>query len=512
VGARPVIVAGPVWARLEAPPEVQAAVREALAVYDPAAEHTWAFKNGRSDGRVQFVSRVKCEFLSGLTWRVAGTLVSLGHGRPEIRWPAVPERDALAGALRDMEWRPYQTEAVLKAERARRMVLQCPTSGGKTEIAIEFVRRCGGKTLWLTHTDELMAQTPRRFERRLGMQVGAAQGPRESWTDGRVVVGMVQTLQRIARPTLKGKGGRARPNQDYDPDWFSQFDVLVADEVHHGAADTWRAVAERCVNAGQRLGLSGSVGDEVVKLPLVTQLRIEGAYGPTFTVATTTELADLGFVAAPNVVVLRCPPTTYPSYEEVREHVCPGWRDDPRGLLSKLGGAMFREAYERGVVTNEARNQLVVKTAVWHAREGDRFLVLCNRVPHAEALYQAIRRRAERPTWVLSGEDDSERRDGVLTAFKSAVGGGVLVCTPFFREGVDAPEIDAGFLAGAGESDVAVVQALGRMLRARPGKSSVTVYDVADGRDQSHLKDYLANHFKSRLDLYTRSGFNVEYR
>jgi len=504
-----------VWARLEAPPEVQAQVRDAFSIPDPAAEHTFAFKSGRWDGRVPFIKRASNEFLSGLTWRVASTLVSLGHGKPEIVWPAVPDRPQLAEALTDMAWRQYQTEACERGAKARRMVLQCPTSGGKTEIGIDFVRRCGGKTLWLTHTDELMTQTPRRFAKRMGnVSVGRAQGRREEWTDGQVVVGMVQTLYRLARPTVKDpKTKRAKPNPDYDPDWFTQFDVVVADEVHHGGADTWQEIAAACVNAKQRLGLSGSVGDEIVKLPLVTQMKIEGAYGPTFTVATTMELADLGFVAKPNMVVLRCPPTTYPAYEEVRESVCPDWRDDPRGLLSKLGGVMFREMYERGVMNNEARNTLVVKTAVWHAsREGDRFLVLCNRVPHAQALAVAIERRAERPTWVLSGDSDSELREDVLGRFKAETSGAVLVCTPFFREGVDAPEIDAGFLAGAGESDVAVIQAIGRMLRARPGKDSVTIYDVADGRDPEHLKDYLANHWKSRLDFYVRSGFPVEYR
>lgn len=498
MGTRPIIAVGPVWARLEAPPEVQAAIREALSVYDPAAEHTRAFKSGRWDGRVGFVSRAKNEFLSGLTWRVASTLVSLGYDRPEIRWPEITARQPLAPEMLGVEWRPYQAEAVQKAIRARRMVLQCPTSGGKSEIGIDFVRRCGGKTLWLTHTKALLAQTPERFRRRLGLECGTVEAGKMIEDDSPVVVGMIQSLTRVLKAN---RGG-----------WFKQFDVLVADEVHHGGADTWQAIAAACSNAKHRLGLSGSVGDEVVKLPLVTQLKIEGAYGPTFTVATTMGLADLGFVAAPNVMVLRCPPTTYPSYEEVRESVCPDWRNDPRGLLSKLGGVMFREAYERGVMLNEARNQLVVKTAVWHAREGDRFLVLCNRVPHAEALYQAIKRRAERPAWVLSGEDDAEWRGAVLAQFKAATGGGILVCTPFFREGVDAPEIDAGFLAGGGESDVAVVQALGRMLRARPGKDEVTVYDVADGRDPSHLKDYLANHWKSRLALYKKSGFRVEYR
>jgi superfamily II DNA or RNA helicase len=499
VNVRAFITVGPVWARLEAAPDVRTAVREALAVDDPAARHTRAFKSGRWDGRVQFIKRANGEFLSGLTWRVSSTLVSLGHPKPEIRWPALAASTPLGEKLRGMEWRTYQLEAADKWARARRMVLQCPTRGGKTEIAIEGVRRAGGKTLWVTHTDELIRQTPARFADRLGLACSVVQG-KERDSDSQVVVGMVQTLSRM----LEADG----------PEWFQQFDVLVMDECHHAGADTWQAVAAACSRANLRLGLSGSVGDEVVRLPLVTRLKIEGALGPTFTVATTMGLADLGFVAAPTIVALRCPSTTYPSYEEVREAVCPNWRSDPQGLLSRLGASLFREMYERGVMRNDARNALVIGTAVRHAGADDRFLVLCNRVPHAEALYQAVRRRVPLacPVFMLSGEDDSDVRAAALAAFKDAGRGAVLVCTPFFREGVDVPQIDAGFLAGGGESDIAVIQALGRMLTVRPGKTEVLIYDVEDGRDPSHLKDYLSNHWKSRLALYKKSGFNVERR
>jgi superfamily II DNA or RNA helicase len=483
---------------LEATSEVCAAVREALSAPDLGAEHTRAYKSGRWDGRVQFVRRQSNEFLSGLTWRVASVIRAAGYERPEIRWPPLRVFPALGEELRGVEWRPYQLEAVDKWTLARRMVLQLPTRGGKSEVAIEGIRRIGGKTLWVTHLKELLHQTPQRFRDRLGIDPHIALSAEKSGDEvsESVTVGMVQTLSGILKA---------------NPKWFTQFDVLVADEVHHGGATTWMAVAAACSNAGWRLGLSGTVGDEVVKLPEVTRLKIEGSFGPTFTVATTMGLADLGFVAAPRLRVLRVPATTYPSYEEVRAAVCPSWRDDPRGLLSRLGGALFREAYRRGVTENDARNRRVVETALKHAGDGDKFLVLCNRVPHAEALYQAINRRTAAPVWSLDGGAGDETRRATLDAFKGAESGAVLVCTPFFREGVDVPQIDAGFLAGGGESSVAVLQALGRMLTARPGKTEVLIYDCADGRDIRATKDYLSDHWLSRLALYERSGFSVEY-
>jgi len=278
------------------------------------------------------------------------------------------------------------------------------------------------------------------------------------------------------------------------------------DEAHHAGAPTWQYVANSCVNAHDRLGLSGTMAVR----DKVAEMRIEGALGPTFTAGATAELADLGFVATPRMVMLFCPPTTYPSYEEVREAVCPNWRDDPRRIIGASGGKLFRHAYERGVIENETRNRIVVGTAVRHAEAGDKFLVLCNRVPHAEALFAAVSQRLSRPSYVLSGGADEWLRDETLGSFKAVDGGAVLVCTPFFREGVSVPQIDAGFLAGAGESEIAILQAMGRMLTKRPGKDEVLIYDVLDGRDPRQEKDYLAQHRLSRVATYVRSKFRVE--
>ena len=493
----PRIVSGAVWARLKAEPEVVDLVAESLSVLNPGAEYTPAFKAKRWDGYERIYRRQSNEFPAGLTWRVAALVAKSGFGRPEVSWPSPANDPPLAGSLVGFEWRDYQRQAVEWVWRRRRAALQAPTRSGKTEIGIEFVRRAGRRTLWLTHLRTLLEQPPERFRARMpGVRVAAPRGTRETLAsaEASVVVATVQTLHKVLQE-----------NEGF----FEQFGCLVADEAHHAGADTWQDVARACVRADYRLALSGTMATGNP----VTDLRIEGAYGPTYTVATTAELARAGFLARPRVVMFEIPRTTFPSYEEVREAVCPTWRSNPR-QLSRLGGALFRTAYQRGVVDNAVRNKAVVDTAVAHARAGERFLVLCNKVPHAALLAELIARRVpvSVPVYQLDGESEDEKRRLIVDCFKRT-SGAVLVCTPFFREGVDVPQIDAGFLAGGGESSIAVLQAFGRMLTVRPGKTEVLIYDNLDGREPGSEKDYLARHsWGSRLPLYEAQGFSVERR
>jgi len=126
----------------------------------------------------------------------------------------------------------------------------------------------------------------------------------------------------------------------------------------------------------------------------------------------------------------------------------------------------------------------------------------------AAALEAAVRRRGVERTWCLTGEDKD--REAALGRYRLLAGGGVLVATPWFREGMDVPEIDAGLLAGGSLSEIAVLQGFGRMLRPRPDKAEVLVYDALDGRDPGVRKDYLAQHALARLRVYRERGWAVE--
>jgi superfamily II DNA or RNA helicase len=488
-----VIDVGPVYARLCGPADQVKFIREAFTLDTPGAEYVkWG------DGKTRFLKKGDV-FLSGLTWRAIGLLVGAGFQRPIVRWPIIMEKSPLTPDTVSLY--DYQESAVQKMLRVRRVGVQSPTGSGKTEIGIEAVRRIGRRTLWLTHRKELMDQTAARFKKLLGIEPGLLGAGKEEGVNAPVVIAMVPTLSRM----LSLKTGAP----DEIKSWLAGFECVIGDEGHHASAPSWQDVLTACVNANYRYVLSATLdtGNPV------NNWKIEGATGPTWVVAGTVELANRGFLAKPHVILLRVPASTYPTYEEIRDYVAPDWRDAPRQLQA-MGAVLFRETYERGIMNNTDRNKIVLAVANQHAVAGEKVLVLCSRVPHAGALMDIARDINAAPVMVLDGNCDDTVRSQVLRLFKTTRAGAILFATPFFREGVDLPQIDVGILAGGGLSDTAVTQGLGRVLRPRPDKAEVLWFDFEDGGAETTRadKDYLAIHSASRVALYMSQGFTVTRR
>ncbi len=466
-----------VYARFEGSIEQIDFLSNTLAITVSGAEHTPAFKAHRWDGKIRLFNRRTCLFLSGLTWRVVRLLKKAGFPEPEIEWPPIPgiEPGRWPDSLEGIEFRPYQLEAIEQALRYRRIGLQCPTGSGKSEIGFEIARQIGLPTLWVTHREALLEQTQKRAQLRF---VGQPDD---------LIFGMVQTLHKL-------------------PDtFFEKFNVVIFDEGHHLGAETWQKVAAKCINAHYRIALSGTLTHQTDR---VAKLKTEGATGPIFEVAETMDLAEKKFLATPHVKFLKVPLTTYPTYESVREQVCPNWRDNPK-QLQKLGHALFANAYTRGILNNDARTRSTLDLVSRHIGQNEKVLVLCTRVPHADALSVSARLRGLANTYFLSGDVPNHLRDDILHLFRSTPGGAALFATPFFREGMDVPEVDVGIIAGADLSDIAVIQWVGRMLRPRPDKNEVLIYDFLDGRGD-YTKDYLYAHTQSRLALYKKLGFIID--
>jgi superfamily II DNA or RNA helicase len=475
-------------------------VMQALSAFDPRAVHTWQYRQRITDGFVRLVNRVTGEFPAGLTWRARNALITAGYPSPTIEWGSPPPTLAPLYDEPVAELRDYQLRAVATALRARRVLLKCATGGGKTLTAMEVVRQLGYPALWLTHRRGLVDQTERVAAEALGRKTA-----REF-----VHVRMVPTLaNRLGDPEMRR--------------YLASFKVVVMDEAHRAGAPTWLAVSDACTGAAYRIGLSASpdTGNAV------TNLRIEGAIGPTYHVAGASELAALGFLAKPRVIVLRPPKSSYPKYEDVRDAVVPGWRSNPTGLM-RAGAQMYAETYDRGVINNDDRHRAVVDAVMGRMAAGERVLVLCASVPHAKILAEILGarlvnvggRRGE--VFQLDGGSPDELRETTLVGFKATRGAACLVATPFFREGYDLPQIDVGFTAGGGLSDVANLQGFGRMLRPRPDKSTVDVYEVYDDdgtRVVWRMKDgewteevrsnYLRRHSEHRLGFFEEQGFEI---
>jgi hypothetical protein len=133
-----------------------------------------------------------------------------------------------AGEL--VQLREHQDDALLALQRARDggktiALLEHATGAGKTVTAIADARRLGGRTLWVVHRRNLVAQTHREFERlwpetETGRFYGAVREP-----DADNVIAAVQSI--------------ANHLEEFTPE---AFDYLVVDEAHHAAAESCRRI------------------------------------------------------------------------------------------------------------------------------------------------------------------------------------------------------------------------------------------------------------------------------
>ncbi|MEM4554846.1 MAG: DEAD/DEAH box helicase [Candidatus Anstonellaceae archaeon] len=121
-----------------------------------------------------------------------------------------------------MQLRDYQENTLSLmlqcAEKRQDAVFCLPTGAGKTLIFSKFCQVYQGRVMIAVHRKELMKQTMAALVR-LGIQPGLIKAQRESPKDSRVIIAMVETLNR----RIYGKN-----KEDY-----SDY-MLIIDEVHVG--------------------------------------------------------------------------------------------------------------------------------------------------------------------------------------------------------------------------------------------------------------------------------------
>jgi len=467
--------------RVEGPFEAYRHLTSSLMIAHPKARFMRAVKLRRWDGMVRFFNSNTKTLDTGLVYRASKVLKKEGYECETVR-PRIPrfqERQP-QGLLDIDELRDYQIRAVDQLLRVLRLAIQCPTGSGKTEIGAEICRRTGYPTLWVVHSKDLLRQTAKR------LRVLLQDEPIGVIGDGyfNVELNTVATVQSLSKIET--------------PRFWEPWHALIIDEAQHTSAETWYWVASQCKNAHVRVGLSGTIktGDPI------RDMKLEGATGPRSVITKSKTLVDKGILARPRIVMLRPPAETYPTYQLVRDEICPEWRDNRR-VLSKKGSELFTTAYIRGIVKNETRNKWISSIVAYHILRGDKVLVLCSRIPHGELLSRAC------GATFLHGKVDAAERERYLETFQEETNGACLVASTIFDEGVNIPEVDVLVLSGGGQSTIKTLQRLGRGLRRRPGKEEVVVYDFLDGADTEESKDYLAVHSARRLQDFRDEGYKV---
>lgn len=323
---------------------------------------------------------------------------------------------------------PYRSQQSAIAEAVAKYgqgLALAPTGLGKTGAACATVAAVGQTALILTPTTALAAQWKPQVMRFLGVDAAVCTGG--EWSDAPVVVATPITAARHA-------------------DRVRGFGLLIVDEVQGFSTE------QRCELIGQiparyRLGLTATLPKdhrgEVIR----------ATFGPVLCRFGVREGIASGALVPP-------------VYRQVRT-----------AFRARYTGANDWRSLLDSLVTDERRNAQIVDLV---AREcaGVCTLVLSTRLAHLDVLRDAFAARGMRVA-ILSGATHADERETVLT--KARAGElDVLLGSTVADEGIDIPGLGALVLAFPSKAEGRLMQRIGRVVRAAPGKPTPQIFDLVD--------------------------------
>lgn len=337
----------------------------------------------------------------------------------------------------------YQQEALERMSKKYCGILQSPAGSGKTQIGIALAARIGRRTLWLTHTKDLLNQSKARAEQYMDKSLTG------TITEGKVDIGRgitFATVQTMAMLDL----------EKYKHLW----DCIIVDECHR-VAGTPTAVTRfsRVLNAlaaRHKYGLSATVH------------RSDGLIQATYAllggiIHQVPDEAVTGRIMRVTVRTMRT--------------------GTPRSIayLNTDGTVMYTKliAY---LVENRERNRLIVNGLIANREHYN--LILSDRLAHLRELMGMLPPELQEQAAMIDGKMTSKRgkaaREQAIEDMRSGEKRYLFATYSLAKEGLDIPRLDRLHMATPQKDYAVVTQSIGRIARTFEGKSEPVVYDYVD--------------------------------
>lgn len=326
-------------------------------------------------------------------------------------------------------WRPYQDVVHSKAMKRARGVVDAPPRSGKTLMAARVIDQLSQPTVYLAPSVPIVAQTYEVMKKQFGFDAVAR------------LDGAARTEEKdISKPIVIAT---AQSAVKQSPEWWATRRLLIIDEFHHSAAETYHRINDLASHIYFRYCFTGThfrTGFD--------RLAMEAVCSQVLHKVTIKELVDGEFLARPRVV-----------FAPVRA----------------MGLAMGRwdKVYRHCIVNSEVRNAKIVWLAQQLMNMGIPTLVLVRWVKHARKLNEMI------PGSEMVKGGESALTSRTIDQFKR----GNILCligTTVIGEGVDLPNAGAEIYASSGAGGVQMMQSYFRPLTAAPGKTTGYIYDFMD--------------------------------
>lgn len=395
-----------------------------------------------------------------LPYGCLNTVLSMGECEVINDLP-VPKEVDFGCSVPLYDYQEAAKEAMLKAYYG---ILQSPAGSGKTQVGIALAADLGRKTLWLTHTRDLLSQSKNRAEQYMSSSLTG------TITEGRVQIGKAitfATVQTMCNLDL----GRYR----------DVWDCIIVDECHR-VAGTPTSVTQfskvlNSLAARHKYGLSATVH------------RADGMIAATY--------ALLGQIAyqVPDAAVAE---------KVMTVSVLP--RPTHQGLSREFldtDGTIIYAKLVNFLADRYDRNELIAADLVENRNHYN--LILSDRLSHLEYLMKHLPHDLRDQAVMVDGKMTSKKakamREQAIEDMRQGRKRYLFATYSLAKEGLDIPRLDRLYLATPQKDYAVITQSIGRIARTFEGKAEPVVYDYVDEGIQ-----YLVRSYKKRCATYRKCG------
>lgn len=357
----------------------------------------------------------------------------------------------------------YQQEAVNVMLDAYQGILQSAAGSGKTQMGLALAAKSGRKTLWLTHTKDLLNQSKTRAEMYMDSDLLG------TITEGQVQIGKgitFATIQTMCKLDLA----------QYRDVW----DCIIVDECHRVAgsptAVTQFSKVLNSLAARRKYGLSATVH------------RADGMIVATYALLGTVAYRVPDEAVADKIMQVG----VIPRYTEV-------------GLDSEFldtDGTIIYAKMITFLTGEKERNNLILQDL--NTNKDNYNLILSDRLSHLEYLMDSLPEAERKKAVMVSGKMTSKQgkaeREKAIEDMRQGKKHYLFATYSLAKEGLDIPRLDRLYLVTPQKDYAVVTQSIGRVARKFEGKSDPLVYDYVDGEIE-----YLARSYKKRCTIYKKA-------
>jgi len=480
------------------PPNIESKIKAKLSYFVKAAVNTQSYKTGRWDGTISLYDGRGKTYLTGLTDMVIEILNDCGY---EVK--VVDDYDT--DPPRQFDWEPTnlftiaedQEEAIEKCLKAKRCVCKAPTGYGKTAVLARYlIANRGVPTLFVANKKQLLDDAAEDFVKGI---TGITSDDIGQIKDGifcsnnlnkKNSLGQIKPItQPIVVATIQSLAARLKDPMTRDVllDWLhNTCKFVMVDETQAVGSTTWDEVLSE-IYAPYRVFLSATP-----KRTDGATIKIYAYSGPLAFTTTAESQIEKGRLCELDI--------NYVCFDHKMHN------EDDKDLE-------YNNLYETAIMQNEERNmKCVIEPTFEMLKEGRFVLVLIQRIDHGLILKDLFIKQGLDPDDIrfVWGETAEQARKMAISEFRKGEFK-VLIGSTIFDAGVNIPLISGVVLAGAGNSEITLIQRIGRGARTcdyekaigylpdfmKKESGKVTkVYDVID----SHIK-FFTKQSKNRYNI-----------